>query len=71
MQSLCNHNYLLARIVADLLQKTLFYLKSTPTQNAEIPQLVEQNPCQSALSPTFRIRNIQRKKSQKTLRLSL
>ena len=51
-------------------KNAFFTEKTAPTQIAENPQLVEQKPCQSAFSPTFRVRYIQRKKSQSFLRLS-
>ena len=70
----CNHFAITTTYLHGYLQiycKNAFFTeKSTPTQIAENPQLVEQKPCQSAFSPTFRVRYIQRKKSQKTLRLS-
>ena len=70
----CNHFAITTTCLHGFLQiycKNAFFTeKSTPTQNAEKTQLVEQNPCQGALSPTFRMRNIQRKKSQISLRLS-
>ena len=71
---LCNHFAITTTYLHGYLQiycKNAFFTeKSTPTQIAENPQLVEQNPCQGALSPSFRMRYIQRKKSQKTLKLS-
>ena len=71
---LCNHFAITTTCLQGHLliycKKAFFTEKSTPTQIAENPQLVEQKPCQSAFSPTFRVRYIQRKKSQKTLRLS-
>ena len=71
---LCNHFTIITTCLHGYLQiyckKRFFHKKYTPTLIAENPQLVEQKLCQSAFSPTFRVRYIQRKKSQKTLRLS-
>ena len=70
----CNHFAITTTYLHGYLQiycKNAFFTeKSTPTQIAENSQLEEQKPCQSAFSPTFRTRNKQQKKSQKTLRLS-
>ena len=70
----CNHFAITTTYLHGYLQiycKNAFFTEKTaPTQNAEIAQLAEQKPCQSAFSPTFRTRNKQQKKSQKTLRLS-
>ena len=70
----CNHFAITTTYLHGYLQiycKNAFFTeKSTPTQIAENPQLVEQKPCQSAFSPTFRVWYIQRKKSQSFLRLS-
>ena len=70
----CNHFAITTTYLHGYLQiyckKCFFHKKSSPTHIAENTQLVEQKPYQSAFSPTFRMRYIQRKKSQKTLRLS-
>ena len=70
----CNHFAITTTYLHGYLQiycKNAFFTeKYTPTQIAEKTQLVEQKPCQGALSPAFCVRYIQRKKSQKTLRLS-
>ena len=65
----CNHFAITTTCLHGFLQiyckKRFFHKKSSPTQIAENPQLVEQKPCQSAFSPTFRIRNIQQKSLRK------
>ena len=70
----CNHFAITTTYLHGYLQiccKNAFFTENpAPTQSDEIARLVEQKPCQSALSPTFRMRNKQQKKSQKTLRLS-
>ena len=66
---LCNHFAITTTCLHGYLQiyckKRLFHKKSSPTQSAEIAQLVEQKPCQSAFSPTFRVRYIQQKSLRK------
>ena len=63
----CNHFAITTTYLHGYLQiycKNAFFTEKTaPTQNAEIAQLAEQKPCQSAFSPTFRTRNKQQKKT--------
>ena len=70
----CNHFAITTTYLHGYLQiccKNAFFTEKTaPTQSDEIARLVEQKPCQSAFSPTFRTRNKQQKKVSETLRLS-
>ena len=63
---LCNHFAITTTYLHGYLQiyckKRFFHRKSTPTQNAEIPQLVEQKPCHRCVGNGFCLRCTKTKK---------